>query len=168
MDFTKPKINKEKKKRLKPRSEIYDPRSLFNANLNLAENFRNHVAETVPSAVFLHLLPDPDDNTLKIDERNNENSSLFTLDSLSPLKPLPPSIDDIKARGRAIKRKLQFTEDEIDLVEKRTKLQSDSRGWFQYRKRRLTASKCKRITSLKATTSPTKALREILSYNQVP
>ena len=85
-----------------------------------------------------------------------------------PLKPLPPSIDDIKARGRAIKRKLKFTEDEIDLVEKRTKLQSDSRDWFQYRKGRLTASKCKRIASLKATTSQTKALREILSYNQVP
>ena len=137
----------------------------------MAENFRNRVAETVPSAVFLHLLPDPDDNTQlkeKIDERNNENSSLFTLDSLSPLKLLPPSIDDIKARGRAIKRKLQFTEDEIDLVEKRTKLQSDSRDWFEYRKGRLTASKCKRIASLKATTSPTKALREILSYNQVP
>ena len=91
MDFTKPKINKEKKKRLKPRSEIYDPRSLFNANLNLAENFRNHVAETVPSAVFLHLLPDPDDNTQlkeKIDERNNENSSLFTLDHLNLYHPV--------------------------------------------------------------------------------
>lgn len=171
MDFTKPTISKESKKRLKPRCDVYDPRTSFNANLNLAESFRNLVAETVPSAVFLHLLPDPDDNTQlkeKIDERNDENSSLFTLDSLSPLKPLPPSIDDIKAKGRAIKRKLQFTEDEIDLVEKTTKLQSDSRDWFQYRKGRLTASKCKRIASLKPTTSPTKALREILSYDQVP
>ncbi|CAH3154834.1 unnamed protein product [Pocillopora meandrina] len=34
--------------------------------------------------------------------------------------------------------------------------------------RRITASHCKRIASLKLTTSPTKALKEVLSYNQVP
>ena len=31
-----------------------------------------------------------------------------------------------------------------------------------------TASHCKRIASLKSTTSPTNALKEVLSYNQVP
>ena len=51
MDFTKPTMNKEKKKRLKPRCDTYDPRPSYDANVNLAENFRKLVAETVPSAV---------------------------------------------------------------------------------------------------------------------
>lgn len=177
MDFTKPTMNKEKKKRLKPRCDTYDPRTSYDANVNLAENFRKLVAETVPSAVLLHLLPDPDNSQLnhQLDPENmndtreeNPVARTFTLDSLSPMKPLPPSLDEIKERGKAIKRKLQFTDDEIDLVEKKTKLQSDSIDWFKYRTGRITASHCKRIASLKATTSPTKALREVLSYNQVP
>ena len=60
MDFTKPTMNKEKKKRLKPRCDTYDVRTSYDANVNLAENCRKLVAETVPSAVLLHLLPDPD------------------------------------------------------------------------------------------------------------
>ena len=90
------------------------------------------MAETVPSAVLLHLLPDPDNSQLNhqldpenINDTREENpvARTFTLDSLSPMKPLPPSLDEIKERGKAIKRKLQFTDDEIDLVEKKTKLQ---------------------------------------------
>lgn len=176
MDFTKPTMNKEKKKRLKPWCDTYDPRTSYDANVNLAENFRKLVAETGPSAVFLHLLPDQDtcnsqhrqldpDNINDIREKNPVVST-FTLDSLSPMKPLPPSLDEIKERGKAIKRKLHFTDDEIDLVEKKTKLQSDSIDWFKYRTG-ITASHCKRIASLKSTTSPTKALKEVLSYNQV-
>ena len=178
MDFTKPTLNKEKKKRLKPRCDTYDPRTSYDTNVNLAENFRKLVAETVPSAVLLHLLPDPDTcngqhpqlDSENVNDIREENSivTTFTLDSLSPMKPLPPSLDEIKERGKAIKRKLQFTDDEIDAVEKKTKLQSDAIDWFQYRTGRITASHCKRIASLKLTTSPTKALKEVLSYNQVP
>ena len=53
MDFTKPTLNKEKKKRLKPRCDTYDPKTSYDKNVNLAENFRKLVAETVPSAVLL-------------------------------------------------------------------------------------------------------------------
>ena len=98
MDFTKPTLNKLKKKRLKPRCDTYDPRTSYDAHVNLAENFRKLLAETVPSAVLLHLLPD----------------------------------------------------------------------WFKYRTGRIIASHCKRIASLKSTTAPTKALKEALSFNQVP
>ena len=100
MDFTKPTMNKEKKKRLKPRCDTYDPRTSYDANLNLAENFRKLVAESVPSAVLLHLLPDPDtcnDQHHQLDPENlndireeNPVVTTFTLDSLSPMKPLPP------------------------------------------------------------------------------
>lgn len=47
-------------------------------------------------------------------------------------------------------------------------MQSDSMEWFQYRRGRITASHCKRVASFKATSSPTKALRDFLSYDQVP
>ena len=178
MDFTKPTLNKEKKKRLKPSCDTYDPRTSYDANVNLAENFRKLVAETVPSAVLLHLLPDPDtcngqhhhlypENLNDIREENSVVTT-FTLDSLLPMKPPPPILDEIKERGKAIKIKLQFTDDEIDAVEKKPKLQSDSIDWFQYRTGRITACHCKRISSLKSTPSPTKALKEVLSYNQVP
>lgn len=131
MDFTKPTMNKGKKKRPKPRWDTYDPRASYDANVNLAQNFRKLVAETVPSAVLLHLLPDPDtcnsqhhqlvpENINGIREENPVVPT-FTLDSLSLMKPLLPSLDEIKERGKATKRKLQFTDDEIDSVEKRQK-----------------------------------------------
>ena len=33
---------------------------------------------------------------------------------------------------------------------------------------RISASKCKRVASLKPTTSPTKALKDIMSYSDIP
>ena len=42
---------------------------------------------------------------------------------------------------------------------KKTKPKIDSIDWFQYRTGRIAASHCKRIPSLKSTTSPTKALK---------
>ena len=76
------------------------------------------------------------------------------------MKPLPHSLDEIRERGKAIKRNLQFTDDKIDSVgEKKTKPKIDSIDWFQYRTGRIAASHCKRIPSLKSTTSPTKALK---------
>ena len=116
VDFAKPSVDKEKKKRMKPRCDTYDLRTPYNANVNLAENFRKLVVETVSSAVLLHVFTNPDtcnsphhqldpDN---IDDIREENPvvSTFTLDFLSPWKTLPPSLDEIKERGKAIKRKL--------------------------------------------------------------
>lgn len=47
-------------------------------------------------------------------------------------------------------------------MEKKTRLQSQESDWFLYRKGRTTASKCKRVASLKATTSPSKTMKELL------
>jgi len=128
MDFTKPTMNKEKKKQPQPRCNTYDPRTSYDVNVNLAENFRKLVTETVPSAVLLHLLPDPDTCNSQRHQLDPENINdireespvvpTFTLDYLSLMKPLPSSLDEIKERGNAIKRKLQFTDDETDSVEK--------------------------------------------------
>lgn len=50
----------------------------------------------------------------------------------------------------------------------KTRLQSRDSDWLLYRKGRITASKCKRVASLKPTTSPSKTLKELLMINKVP
>ena len=85
----------------------------------------------------------------------------FTLDCISPFKTHPPSVDEIMQKGQGIKRKLNFNESQIDFIEKKTRLQSQQSDWFLYRKGRITASKCKRVASLKPTTSPSKTIKEL-------
>lgn len=74
----------------------------------------------------------------------------FHLGCTSPFRNHPPSIDEIKQKAQGIKRKLNFTEDEINFIE-----QSN----------RVTACKCKRVASLKPTTSPSKTMKELLVNN---
>ena len=116
----------------------------------------------VSLAVGLHLLPDPGLNetteaTEEITEQNNatdppfisDNPSVqeqpFHLGCTSPFRNHPSSVDEIKQKAHGIKRKLNFTEDEINFIEKKTKLQSQQSDCFLYRKGRVTASKCKRV-----------------------
>ena len=56
----------------------------------------------------------------------------------------------------------------FEIAEKRTRLQSNNCDWFLFRKERITASKCKRVASLKPTISPSKTLKELLMVNKVP
>ena len=101
-------------------------------------------------------------------DTSDQNSNFFHVGCISPYAALPPSVEDIKEKGKGIKRKLHFNENEIEIVEKRTRLQSKNCDWFLYRKGRITASKCKRVASLKPTTSPSKTLKELLMVNKVP
>ena len=183
MTFTKPEIGKKKKKAVKPSTRNYDPRPKAAVNNeNLVEQFRGLLINKVPSAVGLHLLPDPGlseatEAIEEITEQNNasdpplpsDNPSIkeqpFHLGSTSPFRNHPRSVDEIKQKAQGIKRKLNFTEDEINFIEKKTKLQSQESDWFLYRKGRVTASKCKRVASLKPTTSPSKTMRELLVNN---
>lgn len=50
------------------------------------------------------------------------------------------------------------------MIRNKTQQQSETKHWIEYRKYRITASKCKRALQ-KPTTSPTKAISEILHYN---
>ena len=79
----------------------------------------------------------------------------------SPGKELPISCDEIKNRAQQIK-KLFVTEERAREIESETRNQSENPQWHFYRGPRLTASKCHRIASLKTTTSPSKAIRDIL------
>ena len=89
----------------------------------------------------------------------------FHLGCTSPFRNHPPKVDEIKQKAHGIKRKLNFTENEINFIEKKTKFQSQESDWFLYRKGRVTASKCKRVASLKPTTSPSKTIKELLANN---
>lgn len=132
---------------MKPSTRNYDPRPKAAVhNENLVEQFRGLLINTVPSAVGLHLLPDPRLNEAteaaeEITEQNNasdppltsDNVSLssqeqpFHLGRTSPFKNHPTSVDEIMQKAQGIKRKLNFTGDEINFTEKKTRLQIKSR-----------------------------------------
>ena len=101
-------------------------------------------------------------------DTSDQDSNFFHVGCISPYAALPPSVEDIKEKAKGIKRKLHFNKNEIEIVEKRTRLQSKNCDWFLYRKGRITASKCKRVASLKPTTSLSNTLEELLMVNKVP
>lgn len=82
---------------------------------------------------------------------------------ISPPKVQPISIDEIYERARKVKQELFVSDDERNMINIKTQQQSKTKHWNQYRKYRITASKCKRALQ-KPTTSPTKAICEILHY----
>lgn len=61
-------------------------------------------------------------------------------------------------------------DDQIKVIERETKEQSlnleSNLNWNEARKFRITASKCKRVASMKESTFPVAALQEILHYKQ--
>ena len=85
---------------------------------------------------------------------------------ISPIKVHPPSLDDICTKANQIKQKLFLSQNEITELERITKGQSETDEWNLHRKYRITASKCHRVATLKESTSPTKAVQEILQYKQ--
>ncbi|XP_022786419.1 uncharacterized protein LOC111326643 [Stylophora pistillata] len=70
----------------------------------------------------------------------------------------------VKFTTDAIIDKLRVQDDDIKKIEKATRDQSNCKQWFVERTPRITASQCKRAL-MKETTSPTKAVSEILGYN---
>ena len=116
-------------------------------------------------AAFIHEGPQVDNHGKSLKPNQDD---FFHVECISPFAALPPSLKNIEEKGRRIKRKLTFTEEEIQLVEKKTRLQSRDSDWYLYRKGRITASKCKRVASLKPTTSPSKTLKELLMIDKVP
>ena len=87
-------------------------------------------------------------------DTSDQDSNFFHVGCISPYAALPPSFEDIKEKAKGIKGKLHSNKNEIEIVEKRRRLQSKNYDWFLYRKGRITASKCKPVASLKSTSSP--------------
>ena len=83
---------------------------------------------------------------------------------ISPPKCHPVSLAEIKERADKIKRKLFVTPEQKSHIEEQTRDQADCEAWYRHRKPQITASKCKRAF-IKPTTSPTKAMKEIMGMN---
>ena len=84
------------------------------------------------------------------------------------MKCHPVSLAEIKERCRKIKERLSVDERDVDRFEKETVGQSANEKRNLHREIRITASKCNRIGTLQETTSPTKAIAEVLHYKKVP
>ena len=76
----------------------------------------------------------------------------------------PLSLTNIRERAERIKESLIVTDQEREMIEKQTRPQAKCEEWYKQRKTRITASKCKRAF-IKATTSPTKAIKDIMGMN---
>jgi hypothetical protein len=108
----------------------------------------------IPNCGFVCLLSD---------EKLDQKESTGTI--ISPIKEHPVSLTEIFNRAeRVLKQNLVVDEQERTNITNATKKQSKSKEWYLHRHVHITASKCKQAL-LKPTTSPTKAIREILHYN---
>ena len=86
---------------------------------------------------------------------------------ISPIKieESPISMNGIQERVKKIKSKLFVNPKQVTEIEEETKEQSSSKSWHFHRQYRITASKCYRAAVLKSTTSPSKAVNDILYAN---
>ncbi|CAH3037357.1 unnamed protein product, partial [Pocillopora meandrina] len=85
-------------------------------------------------------------------------------DIVSPIKTAPLSMLDIAQKSLRSKTRLYDSIKDRNDITEATKEQHLTRTWYDVRKPRITASKCKRCL-IRPTTSPTKAISEVLIYN---
>ena len=71
-------------------------------------------------------------------------------------------MNGIQERVKKIKSKLFLNPKQVTEIEEETKEQSSSNSWHFHRQYCITASKCYRAAVLKSTTSPSKAVNDIL------
>ena len=112
----------------------------------------DNIKRLKPNCAFFFLLSDE-----KLYQTKNE--------IISPIKENPVSLTEIFDRAKRIKRNLMVSDQERWNISVATKSQSNCQAWFAHRRVRITASQCKRAI-LKLSTSPTKAMKEILHYNK--
>ncbi|PFX19717.1 hypothetical protein AWC38_SpisGene15847 [Stylophora pistillata] len=124
------------------------------------------------SETVVHDLPDvmtADDinlvfcHEIQVDFEENERTKQENI--RSPIRDHPASLSDILRKAEAIIEKISVDDDRINESEKATKKRSRSSQLHAERFPRITASKCKRAL-IKETTSPTKAMQDILCYNK--
>ena len=151
IDFSKKIYGREERNSVKP---LRDPRRLQdrNSDCSLAnKDLLDRIKDVKPNCAFYYLM-------------SNEKSSVKEYELISPIKQHPVSLNEIIDRTKRVKRNLTVTDREREMIANRTKSQSNCQEWYEHRRVRITASKCKRAI-LRPSTSPTKALREVLNYN---
>jgi hypothetical protein len=151
IDFSKKIYKRVKKKNPKP---LTDPRRQCDRN-NDSKKVNTELLEKVkvvkPDSAFFCLLSN---------EKHPQKENAI----ISPIKEHPVSLTEIFNRAERVKRNLMVDEQKRQNIANATKKQSKCKQWYLQRRIRITASKCKRAL-IKPTTSPTKAIREILHYN---
>lgn len=108
------------------------------------------------------------DNTPRLDSTTDINMNVG-VDEARPalLINQPLSVHEIEERCHEIKRNLFLNDDGISKVERETRGQSANEKWFDHRFGRITSSKCHRVACPhKASTSPSKIIKEVLNYNE--
>lgn len=135
---------------------------------SIFEKIKNTETKTRKKIGLSYIIPHtlPEKELLPPSEPECSNRTPAKWEVVSPVKDAPLSMSDIEQKAlRAKKRLLDSVKDIEEIVEK-TKGQYDTRMWFDVRQPRITASKSKRCL-LRATTSPTKAVSEVLYPKQV-
>ena len=145
IDFSKKVYRREERNATKC---LIDPRHQCDRNQD-SEQVNNDLLEKIkivnPNCAFFCLLSD---------EKQH-------VEIISPIKEHPASLTEILDRASRVKINLKVSDHERESIAKETKAQSNCEKWYNHRKFRITASKCKRVIQ-KPTTSPTKAIKEVL------
>ena len=112
----------------------------------------------------------PSEEVVFESSQSEEDSKDINLRSIQPeihvFNTPDPSEDMVRNECESVKRKLFLTQDEAAYVEKNTKGKSADSLWHDNRNQRITSSKCYRCAVLKDSTSPTKAIQELLGYKE--
>jgi hypothetical protein len=119
------------------------------------------------SLILPHDLPKETNNSADATEPQDILENMHPDDYLwkltSPDKANPMSLHEISAKAKQVKKRLFDSTNNCDVIESKTRDQHNSMLWYNVRKPRITASQGKRCL-LKGSTSPTKAISEILMY----
>ena len=151
IDFSKKIYRREERNNAKPLNDPRRPSERNNDPKNVNRELLDKIKRVKPNCGFFCLLSDE-----KLDQNKN--------DIISPIKEHPVSLTDIFDLAKRIKRNLMVSDQERQNIALATKAQSNCQAWFEHRRVRITASQSKRAL-IKPSTSPTKAMKEILHYN---
>ena len=146
--FSKNIYIREESSNVKPLNHPRRPSERNNDSKKVNRELLDKIKKVKPTCGFFCL---PSDETL--DQNKNE--------IISPIKEHPVSLTEIFDRAKRIKRYRMVSDQERQNIALATKVQSNCQEWFEHRRVCVTASPSKRAL-VKPSTSPTKAMKEIL------
>ena len=150
-DFSKKIYRREERNNVKPLNDPRRPSERNSDSIKVNRELLVKIKIVKPNCGFFCLLSDE-----KLHQNKNE--------IISPIKENPVSLAEIVDRAKRVKRNLMVSDQERQNIALATKAQSNCQAWVEHRCVRITASQSKRAL-IKPSTSPTKAMKEILHYN---
>lgn len=151
IDFSKKIYRREERNNVKPLNDPRRPSERNSDSIKVNRELLDKIKRVKPNCGFFCLLSDE-----KLHQNKNE--------IISPIKEHPVSLAEIFDRAKRVKRNLMVSDQERQNIALATKAQSNCQAWFEHKRVRITASQSKRAL-IKPCTSPTKAMKEILHYN---